>query len=167
MPCFMKKIVNPFTHYPAEDYNCIGCSPNNKTGLNLQFYDTGKELMAHWLPENKYMGYKNVLHGGMQALLMDEIAGWVVYTKCFTGGVTSEMKVTYLKPLYISSGEIKVTGQLINFHENSALIKCSIYNSDGIICSSAEITYFCYPEPIAIKKYHYPGIEAFYEQKIK
>ena len=96
----MKKIINPFSHYSEEDYNCIGCSPNNKTGLNLQFFDTGESLVTHWKPENKYMGYKNVLHGGMQALLMDEIAGWVTYIKCQTVGVTSEMNVKYVGSIY-------------------------------------------------------------------
>ena len=161
----MKKIINPFVEFPQEDYHCIGCSPHNKSGLNLQFFDNGGGLETYWSPENKYMGYKNVLHGGMQALLMDEIGGWVVYTKCFTTGVTSELNVKYLKPLYISSGEVKITGKLIRFEGNFAKIECSIYNSDGKKCSTAEAIYYCFPEKISVKKYHYPGIEAFYEKE--
>ena len=161
----MKKIINPFVEFKEEDYNCIGCSPHNKSGLNLQFFDNGKGLETFWKPEKKYMGYKNVLHGGIQALLMDEIGGWVVYTKCFTTGVTSELNVKYHKPMYILGGEIKITGKLVDFESNFARIHCSIYNSAGLECSSAEVTYYCFPEKISVNKYHYPGVEAFYEKE--
>ncbi len=163
----MKKIVNPFIKYPEEDFYCIGCSPHNKTGLNLHFYDVGSELITHWVPENKYMGYKNVLHGGMQALLVDEIAAWVVYTKCETVGVTSEMNIKYHKPVHITSREIKISGKLVGFDENLAIVECSITNSSGAICCSATVNYYCFPKAIAERKYNYPGIKAFYNENSK
>lgn len=73
----MKKIRNPFALHKSQDYNCFGCSPDNEIGLNLEFWDTGDEIITQWMPDNKFVGYKNVLHGGIQATIMDEIASWV------------------------------------------------------------------------------------------
>jgi hypothetical protein len=75
----MRKILNPFSPLWREEYNCIGCSPQNEIGFHLQFYDNGDELIAGWIPEKNFMGYPDVVHGGIQSTLLDEIGGWAVY----------------------------------------------------------------------------------------
>ncbi|MBN1822558.1 MAG: PaaI family thioesterase [Prolixibacteraceae bacterium] len=157
----MKRINNPFTVHNAEEYNCFGCSPNNELGLQLEFFDTGKELVTKWNPKNWLVGYNQILHGGIQATLMDEIAGWVVLTKCETAGVTTEMSIKYLKPVYITRGEIEVRSELKSFEDGKAIISCKLFDGEGECCATGEIKYFCYPEKIARRKLHYPGVEAF------
>ncbi len=146
-----------------KEYNCFGCSPNNNIGLHLEFWEDGDELLATWLPGKPMEGWTGVLHGGIQAALADELAGWLVLVKLKTSGVTSEMKLNYLKPIYISKGEITVKGSITAVEGKLAKIACSLFNSEKEECMVAEITYFCFPEKIARAKYHYPGIEAFYE----
>jgi acyl-coenzyme A thioesterase PaaI-like protein len=80
-----------------------------------------------------------------------------------TAGVTSELNVKYLKPVIISKGEITIKGRLILADKKLATITVSLFDGDGIECAKAEVTYFCLPENIAKAKYHYPGIQAFYE----
>jgi acyl-coenzyme A thioesterase PaaI-like protein len=81
-----------------------------------------------------------------------------------TSGVTSALNVKYLKPVLISKGEIKVKGKVVSTDKKLATITASLFDGDGIECATAEIIYFCLPENIAKAKYHYPGIQAFYEQ---
>ena len=159
----MKKILNPFAVHKGDDYNCFGCSPNNGLGLQLEFYDLGDEIQTHWQPKDWLVGYTKILHGGIQATLMDEIAGWVVLTKCNTAGVTSKMEVKYLKPVYVNRGEIEVRSKLKSIKGNMAYISTELYDGEGTCCAKAELEYFCYPEAIARRKLHYPGVEAFYE----
>ena len=161
----MKKIKNPFAALDSsrKEYNCFGCSPFNELGLQLQFWEDGKELLARWQPQKSLEGWTGVLHGGIQASLLDELAGWIVLVKMKTSGVTAEMNVKYLKPLFISKGEITVKGRLLSFENRRATIQCSLFDGADEECVKAEITYFCFPEKIARAKYHYPGIEAFYE----
>jgi acyl-CoA thioesterase FadM len=93
---------------------------------------------------------------------MDEIGGWVVLVKCKTGGVTTDMSIKYLRPILITNGSIKIKGWLKEFKGNLATVESEILDSNGEVCASGEIRYFCYPEPIARRKLYYPGVEAFY-----
>lgn len=160
----MKKIRNPWEeHGNRHDYNCFGCSPFNEIGLHLEFWENGEEMIAKWTPRKSLEGWMGVLHGGIQATLMDELAGWIVLIKVKTSGVTSGLNMKYLKPVYISKGEITIKGKLISIDERIAKIQCSLFDGENTECATAEIDYYCFPERIAKVKYHYPGIEAFYE----
>jgi uncharacterized protein (TIGR00369 family) len=159
----MNKIKNPFTIHSQKDYNCFGCCPNNEFGLHLDFWETEEGVKTEWEPKSWLVGYGNVVHGGIQATLMDEVAGWVVLIKCRTAGVTTEMDIRYLKPATIAKGKIEVKGELIKYENNIAEINCRLNDGEGVCCATAGIKYFCYPEPVAKRKLGYPGVEAFYE----
>lgn len=161
----MIKIKNPFIEMGARhDYNCFGCSPFNEIGLQLEFWENDDELIAKWQPRKSLEGWGNVVHGGIQAALLDELAGWIVLIKMKTAGVTSALNVRYFKPVNISKGEVTVRGKLILHNKKLATIATSLFDGDGVECAVAEVIYFCFPENIAKAKYHYPGIQAFYEQ---
>jgi len=160
----MIKIKNPFKeHGIRENYNCFGCSPFNEVGLQLEFWENGEELLAKWKPRNTLEGWHDVIHGGIQAALLDELAGWIVLIKVKTAGVTSELNIKYLKPVNISKGEITVIGKVVSTEKRLAKISASLLDGEGQECATAEMVYFCFPENIARAKYHYPGHEAFYE----
>ena len=163
---YMIKIKNPFTEMGARhDYNCFGCSPFNEIGLQLEFWENGDELRATWQPRKSLEGWGNVVHGGIQAALLDELAGWIVLIKMKTSGVTSALNVKYIKPVNISKGEITIKGKLVSTDKKLATISASLFDGDGIECATAEIIYFCLPENIAKAKYHYPGHHAFYDDR--
>lgn len=160
----MKKIRNPWED-PKNigDYNCFACSPYNQGGLRLEFWEDGENIVTKWNPDKKYEGWVGVLHGGIQATLLDEIGGWVVMLKLKTTGVTSGMNVEYIKPVLVSKGELTIKGRLIEQEGRTAKIACSLFNGEGVECAKAEVNYFIFPEKIARARYQYPGIEAFYE----
>jgi uncharacterized protein (TIGR00369 family) len=158
----MKKVNNPFAAIDsAGEYNCFGCSPANEDGLHLEFWLDNEELVAKWKPLKKYEGWMGVLHGGIQATLMDEAAAWLVFVKLKTAGVTSALNISYAKPACISKGEITVRARLLSTEKRLARIECSLQDGEGEICAKAEAAYFCFPENIARAKYNYPGANAF------
>ncbi len=160
----MKKIRNPFAQNDGNDSstNCFGCSPFNEHGLQLEFYEQDDEVIAFWTPHKVFEGYSNVLHGGIQATLLDEIASWVVYIKCQTSGVTSNLNIQYKNPVLITGGEIKLKARVLERNKRLVTIKAELFNSEDVLCSEAEIRYFLFPQQIAKEKYYYPGVEAFY-----
>lgn len=161
----MRKIRNPYAPVATkEQYNCFGCSPHNEIGLCLEFFENGDEILAVWKPEKKYEGWTGVLHGGIQATLIDEAAAWFVFVKLGTSGVTSGLNVEYIKPVYISKGNITVTAKLVSHEKTDAVIKCTLTDGEGEICAEATAKYFCYPEKIARARYNYPGSEAFFSE---
>lgn len=160
----MKKIRNPWKD-PKNigEYNCFACSPYNNSGLKLEFWENEEEIITKWKPERSYEGWIGVLHGGIQATLLDEIGGWVVMLKLKTTGVTSNMQVSYLKPVKVDKGEITVKGKLESYKGRIAKISASLFDGAGQECAKAELEYFVFPEKIAKARYQYPGFEAFSE----
>ncbi|MBN1638275.1 MAG: PaaI family thioesterase [Ignavibacteriales bacterium] len=156
----MKKIFNPFKN--RENYFCFGCSPHNQMGLQMEFLDNGSEIICEWQPKDYLQGYDNILHGGIQSTLMDEIASWFVYTKLETGGVTSRISVRYKRPVFTNKGKIKITAELKEVNKNLANITTKIFDPDGKLCSEGEIQYFIMSKEQAVEKLKYPGIESFY-----
>lgn len=85
----LRKIKNPWLQKPG--YDCICCSPANPIGLHLEFWEDGEDVITRWKPSTHYQGWLDTLHGGIQSMLLDEVAGWVVTRKLQTTGVTSKM----------------------------------------------------------------------------
>ena len=71
-----KKIKNPWMG--REGYNCFGCAPCNEYGVKMEFYEVGDKVVSRWRPRPQYQGWIDTLHGGIQAVLLDEICAWAV-----------------------------------------------------------------------------------------
>ncbi len=158
----MIKLINPFLESKKENYQCFGCSPLNNIGLKLEFWEDGEQILAFWHPRKELEGYANVLHGGIQATIHDEVASWTVYTKCKTAGVTSSVEVKYRKPVVIDGNEIVIKGELLEFNRRQAKIKTTIVDKEGVVCSEGLVTYFLFSQEDSKNKYQYPGVEKFY-----
>jgi uncharacterized protein (TIGR00369 family) len=156
-----RKINNPFKG--SEGYHCFGCDPDNHHGLKMEFVDEGEWLTARWKPRDFFQGYKNVLHGGIQSTLMDEIASWYVYTKLKTAGVTSKMEIRYKKPVYVNRGEVFLRAKLIAMQRNLADFHVELLDSEKKLCAEGMVQYFTFSQKIAQERFWYPGVGAFYE----
>ena len=157
----MKKIKNP---YPKlSEYNCFGCSPDNPCGLKMNFYEDGEYIISRWTPQINFQGYINVLHGGIQTTLMDEIASWLVQVKIKTSGVTMKLESRFVKPVLMNKGEILLKAKLIEERKRFAKVFVQLFDSDNIMCTEATITYFVFPENIAKKEFNFPEHKEFYE----
>lgn len=157
----MRRIKNVHLHEDPEKYQCFGCSPHNTSGLQLEFWEDGDEVFAIWDPVPKLMSWQNVLHGGIQATLMDEVSGWLVYVKCATAGVTYELNAKYRKPILISNGPVTVKSKLVERNRKFASIH-SVLISNNEICAEGDLKFYLYPENIARSEFHYPGVDAFF-----
>ena len=137
----MKKIANPWLN--THDYNCVGCCPDNKNGLHLVFWEDGDDIVTRWSPTRDWQSWSNTLHGGVQALLIDETAGWVIFRKLQTTGVTSKLEVKYLKPVVLQQEFITLRARINKMMRNVAFIDVEIYNEQGELCTQASAIYFC------------------------
>ena len=159
----MKKIRNPYANSGRVDYQCFGCSPNNETGLHLEFWEEGEEVIAKWLPRTSFQGFMNVLHGGIQATLLDEIGSWAVQVKCKTVGVTYSMEVSYRRPVLISDGEITLRARVKRAGSRIAVIQTELIGNDGQVNASGVVKFFLFDSEKAAREYFYPGADAFQE----
>ncbi len=152
----MNKIKNLWTR--TAGYNCIACSPTNPIGFHLDFYEDGEYILTRWDPTQNHQSWVNTLHGGVQSLLIDEVAGWVVTRKLQTTGVTSKMEVKYIKPVKTNEGEILVRAKLNKQMRNIAYIDAELLNKEGEVCTQGTLIYFCASQEAA-KENGFPGCE--------
>ncbi|MFP4023899.1 MAG: PaaI family thioesterase [Thiohalospira sp.] len=157
----MKKIVNPYSKIPG--YNCFGCSPNNEQGLQLNFYEDGEWIISQWKPKPQFHGYGNILHGGIQTTMLDEVTAWVVNIKLETAGLTSNIDVKFKKAVQTSEQPITIRAKLQEYTKKIATIYAELLNDNNEVCTVADIKYFIFSQNVAREKLYYPGIEAFYQ----
>ena len=149
----MKRIVNPWEGMSG--YNCIGCSPDNPFGLHLHFYEDGDDIVSKWKPSGNYQGWLNTLHGGIQALLLDEVCGWVITRKLQTAGVTSKMETRYKRPVSTLDTELTVRAHIREQRRNIVVIDATLADSTGTICTEATCTYYAFSKEKAQSDMHF------------
>lgn len=157
-----KKICNPFNN--ITDYHCFGCASENLQGLQMEFYEEGEEIVSVWEPKSCFCGYNDLLHGGIQATLCDELASWVVYVKCECSGVTSRLNMKYRKPVMINKGFLKLKGKISEIRRNTiAVINVNLYDGSDELCAQAEAMFWLFSEEESVAHYGYPskGVEEF------
>ncbi len=157
----MRKIQNPYAKSGRANYQCFGCSPTNEIGLHLDFWEEDGVVLAKWIPRKSLEGFVDVLHGGIQATLLDEIASWAVQTQCKTVGVTSSMEISYRRPVMISAGEISLRAKIREAGTRMAIVETELLGNDGKLCASAVVKYFLFNAEKASAEYFYPGADAF------
>ena len=158
----MKKILNPYTN--IEGYNCFGCSPDNEHGLRMNFVEDGDCLTCDWEPRGYLAGYNNVLHGGIQVTLMDEIASWFIQIKLKTAGVTSNMNIRLKRSVPVKEGNLKLKAWLKEIRRNLVDVNVELINPDGKLGAGGVITYFTFPPDVAKEKLYFPNHDEFFEK---
>lgn len=138
----MRKIKNPWTH--REGYDCFGCCPDNPLGVKMEFYEDGDDIVSLWHPQTHYQGWINTMHGGILSTLIDETAGWVVFRKLQTSGVTTRLDVKYMKPVLTTDPQLTIRGHIIAQRRNIVTIHVTITNSEGVVCTEGTATYFTF-----------------------
>lgn len=134
------KINNPFAAY--EEHHCFGCSPRNPVGLRLQFMEDDEWVTTSWMPSADYEGWHDILHGGIQSSLLDELGSWVVFARKGGVAVTSKLEIKFLKPVYISNGKIALKGRIKETRRNILIIEALLYDGKNELCSRCLMHYY-------------------------
>jgi uncharacterized protein (TIGR00369 family) len=137
-----KEIPNP---YPEQE--CFFCGEKNPIGLQLKFYldeETGV-VTTEYVPSRLFMGLGNILHGGIQCGLFDEIMGWTTHILTGEMGVTSEISIHFLKPAYLGK-KLIISCRIISRQNAKVQLESKIETAEGVVCARATGTYFLLPQ---------------------
>jgi uncharacterized protein (TIGR00369 family) len=151
----MRKIINPWME--IDGYLCFACSPANPSGLRMEFYEDGDDVVSFWKPDNYRQGWTKTLHGGIQCTLMDEIAAWVILRKLQTTGVTSKMEIKFSKSISTDDPQLTVRARIREKKRNAVFVETEIRNAEGELCTRAEIIYFIISPEQAQAQFHFAG----------
>jgi acyl-coenzyme A thioesterase PaaI-like protein len=128
---------------------CFGCSPHNERGMQLTFTHVSPSGIAgtYTAPEH-FCGSPGILHGGMQAALLDEAIGFAVHAHDESMGdpvngeaawqqvVTVEFDLRYRRP--VPSGvELGVRAEVVRVSGRDYLAVAEILGENDEVLTSA------------------------------
>jgi len=93
--------------------SCFVCGEANPAGLNLRFETDGRLVQTRFVPRAEHVGFRQIVHGGLVATLLDEIMVWAcaVQTKRFA--FCAELNVRFLNPVRPNEAVV-ATGELVS-----------------------------------------------------
>lgn len=121
---------------------CFGCGQANEQGLRMRFvrYPDGTVESRH-RTEPHHCGVDTVVHGGIQATLLDEVMGVAAQLGLATTSsnapcVTAEMQLAYRRPVLIAD-EVVARARLAAVDGRDLHVEGAIVASDGTVLTSA------------------------------
>ncbi len=132
---------------------CFICGDRevNPFSMSIRFYWDGERIDTVIKPEDCYMGFERILHGGVQTALMDEAMGWAVTMEIGTFVLTRKLSVEFLKPL-ITGRKYRLIARAVEHSGKFSTAEGVITdNSAGKVFARAEGTFFHMPEKQAKK----------------
>ncbi len=77
---------------------CFACGRDNPHGLQLPIRPAAEGVELEWSVPDRYTGWRNVVHGGIVATILDELMAWACSSRG-TYTVTAELAVRFRHPL--------------------------------------------------------------------
>ena len=117
--------------------SCFVCGESNPAGLKLRFETDGRVVQTRFVPRAEHVGFRQTVHGGLTATLLDEIMVWAcaVQTKRFA--FCAELNVRFLNP--VRPGEALIaTGELVSNRRGKLFeAKAELRNQAGMALATA------------------------------
>jgi acyl-coenzyme A thioesterase PaaI-like protein len=123
---------------------CFGCGKDNPDGLHVERdYEPDGTAVTRVTVDEKYAGEKGVVHGGIQATLLDEVLGFAVRK-------VSEDNYGEIKPIVTATFQLKykapcptqteliIRSRITKLELPSVFVEGEIYNSAGDVLTRAE-----------------------------
>jgi uncharacterized protein (TIGR00369 family) len=123
---------------PKPDNMCYGCGGANPSGLKLAFEqdDARQRIVGRFRLGEDYQGGSGYLHGGIIAVLLDEVMSKVCrfYNE---HAVTADLRVEYLRPIPVDQ-EIIVEGFVARREGRQLYHEGEIRNEAGKLLARAQ-----------------------------
>lgn len=121
----------PHTH------SCFVCGDANSIGLRLRFQTDGQTVRAEFVPRPEHAGFKQLVHGGLLATVLDEAMVWGCAVQTGHFAYCAELTVRFQKPLPPGEATI-VTAELVANRRNRVFdAKAELRDSRGSVLATA------------------------------
>lgn len=127
--------------YPSMANQCFGCGIHNDNGMQVSTYMEGDEAVTTWQPKPHLQGAANIMHGGITASLIDEVAAAAAFVQAHRNRglklgdlavidfFTASMSVDYLKPIPMDR-PVHLRARITESTERKFKVACSVLSGD-------------------------------------
>lgn len=136
------------THQQPNSLHCFVCGVQNPFGLKLKFYEMapGEVISEVTLPK-QYQGYPGIVHGGVVAAMLDEVAGraWMGCSDHPRFMYTARMNIRYRRHIPIEQ-PLRLVGRTKISRHGSATATGEVYDSEGNLLAECDALLVDIPE---------------------
>lgn len=122
------------TYWEDDDY-CFVCGKSNPNGLRVQFHKTDTGVIAAFSADQRYQGYKGIVHGGIIASLLDEASVKALVVRGIIA-VTADISLRYKTPLYVHE-KVIIKAVIGKRRGKMYEIEAEILKTDGEVVASS------------------------------
>jgi len=96
----------PHTH------SCFVCGDSNPAGFKLRSQTDGRVVQARFAFDEIHVGFKQTIHGGLTATVLDELMTWTCAVRTGRFAYCAELNVRFLRPVR-PGAEVIATAELV------------------------------------------------------
>jgi acyl-coenzyme A thioesterase PaaI-like protein len=137
----LKQASGPLFARQPNSKHCFVCGLESQVGLRLRFDDNGvDEVISAYTVPARYQGYPGIVHGGVVAAMLDEIAArtsMIGNRNRFM--MTGKLDIRYRKPVPVET-PLTLVGRMLRDRRRIAEAHSEIRLPDGSIAAEADIT---------------------------
>ncbi|MBU1627725.1 PaaI family thioesterase [bacterium] len=120
----------------ANNNRCFVCGKENEWGLKLDFELKDNKLIAEVVFDERFQGFKGIIHGGIVGTILDEMMVNLA-VRLGLNAVTAEIKIRLKKPTY--AGKIyRFEGEITGERKRMVNAIARSFDSEGNIIAEAE-----------------------------
>lgn len=132
--------------YDDPGNRCFGCSPHNPRGLGLRFrrLPEGAGVEAEVRAHADLCGAPGVIHGGLQATMLDEVLGVAAHQalhtaegEAFAPLVTADFRLRYRRPAP-TEAPLLLYGRVVRTEGREVWLEGELVADDGTVLTRAE-----------------------------
>ena len=117
--------------------SCFVCGESNAAGLRLRFHTDGRIVRTEFTPRPEHIGFRDVVHGGIIATVLDEIMVWACAVQAKQFGYCAEMTVRFQQPLRPEEKAIATAELTANRRNRILEAKAEIRAADNSLLAAA------------------------------
>jgi uncharacterized protein (TIGR00369 family) len=117
--------------------SCFVCGESNPLGLNVRFETDGRCVRARFVPRPEHVGFRQTVHGGLVATLLDETMVWAcaVQTKLFA--FCADLNVRFLNPVRPDQPALATAELVVNRRNKIFEAKSELRDEAGLVLATA------------------------------
>jgi uncharacterized protein (TIGR00369 family) len=106
--------------------------------LQLQFLilDGGKKVATTFVPPKKYQGWKDLVHGGIIVMLLDEVMAKAAHHSGYSV-VTGEIQARFKNPARVLE-PLRLEGEIEAVKKKIIYVRAAAFKEDGTIVAEAK-----------------------------